>query len=294
MTKLETYDISWIIERIGGLEADAIAFPELFSDYKTVYLKSSLWRDTIRPRILCRDENKCVRCGGAASEVHHRAYTVSVMKGQDDSLLVSLCRNCHRDEHGYRRTSEHRECVVKDTDGDRSSNAHTQEVKDSANGRCFYCKGETETRWGTGGSTNVIPTERGDNLEVWMCYACSALITVDRNGQLRSDEDKIKLLSKKPVVRYSRPTAGTHFSFTGAFRRMNAIRQEGIMNEYQWNVANIQGLDRTDPEKFAQVKTRYEQTCGNGLDRHTKPRNHSQIPSISNSNPAITPSPRTI
>jgi hypothetical protein len=272
--ELTVPDADSVEDRMARLAADAIAFPEIFSDYKTVYLRSPLWRDTIRPRILQRDQNRCRHCGSETNiEVHHRAYTSSVMKGQDDDLLISLCANCHRrvefDENGYRRTSPQKEWVVQSPDAVQRSKALAQEVRDAAGGRCFYCKGTTDTPWMSGGAVRVIPTERGDDLAVWMCAACSTAINFDKSRRQRSDEDKLKLLRKKPVVRYSRPRPSTGFTFTSAFRRMNAMRQEGIMNEHEWNVANIHGIERTDPKKFAEIKNRYEKTCSNGRDRRS-------------------------
>ena len=53
--------------------------------------------DVIRKQILTRDDWKCVKCSGAANDVHHRK-----LKGIGGSKLldipenlVSLCRNCH-------------------------------------------------------------------------------------------------------------------------------------------------------------------------------------------------------
>src|SRR5215472_344856 len=52
---------------------------------------------SVRKQILTSDENTCIRCGGAANDVHHRK-----LKGMGGSKLldtpenlISLCRYCH-------------------------------------------------------------------------------------------------------------------------------------------------------------------------------------------------------
>jgi 5-methylcytosine-specific restriction enzyme A len=54
------------------------------------------WK-TVRKQILTRDDWKCVKCSGAANDVHHRK-----LKGMGGSKLldtpanlISLCRTCH-------------------------------------------------------------------------------------------------------------------------------------------------------------------------------------------------------
>ncbi len=77
--------------------------------YTHVYLKSKEW-GKIRRRILKRDGKLCRRCGGKASQVHHRSYAEEVMQGKDDEQLASLCEGCHNvigfDEAGNKRNSE--------------------------------------------------------------------------------------------------------------------------------------------------------------------------------------------
>jgi len=58
------------------------------------YLESPLWK-RIRERVLRRDRYRCRSCGVKATEVHHERYTPAVMRGHDDSPLLSLCRQCH-------------------------------------------------------------------------------------------------------------------------------------------------------------------------------------------------------
>lgn len=66
------------------------------SDYEIGYLKQPLWLETIRPRIIKRDGNKCVLCGAKKFlQVHHRSYDKDVMNGDNDSKLITLCREHH-------------------------------------------------------------------------------------------------------------------------------------------------------------------------------------------------------
>ncbi len=64
------------------------------------YLKTEHWLQ-LRDRALERDGRKCVRCEMEMSlQVHHKVY-----RGRfEDSLLEdleTLCRKCHREEHGF-------------------------------------------------------------------------------------------------------------------------------------------------------------------------------------------------
>jgi len=81
-----------------------------FKDYEE-YRRSSLWK-TIRRRVKKRDNNLCVRCEGTYDKpadlvVHHRTYTLEVMRGENDDQLASVCVGCHNiihfDDNGNRR-----------------------------------------------------------------------------------------------------------------------------------------------------------------------------------------------
>lgn len=58
------------------------------------YLASDLWR-TIRHRVLGASA-KCIRCGSAAVQVHHSAYTKQNLSGASVECLHSVCRACHQ------------------------------------------------------------------------------------------------------------------------------------------------------------------------------------------------------
>ncbi len=65
------------------------------------YLQSRQWRG-LRQRTLERDGHTCRRCGengrpGNELDVHHRDY--DRLYNEDLHDLVTLCRNCHGDEH---------------------------------------------------------------------------------------------------------------------------------------------------------------------------------------------------
>jgi 5-methylcytosine-specific restriction endonuclease McrA len=74
--------------------------------YTRIYLRSKEWAK-IRRRVLKRDGKLCRRCGGKASQVHHRSYAEEVMQGKDDEQLASICEGCHHvitfDEVGVER-----------------------------------------------------------------------------------------------------------------------------------------------------------------------------------------------
>ena len=85
--------------------ARSMALTEIgFASYQE-YLDSNLWK-SIRRRVLARDSKRCQSCGEKAEAVHHKKYTVAVLRGDKGALpsLVSLCHTCHHliefGEHG--------------------------------------------------------------------------------------------------------------------------------------------------------------------------------------------------
>jgi 5-methylcytosine-specific restriction endonuclease McrA len=73
------------------------------------YLKSKLW-GKIKRRVFKRDGKLCRRCGGRATEVHHRSYADDVKLGKNDDQLASICEGCHTVIHfdglGNKRSAE--------------------------------------------------------------------------------------------------------------------------------------------------------------------------------------------
>lgn len=62
--------------------------------YKKVYTTSLLWQ-TIRLRVLERDNWQCKMCRGEGNTVHHMSYADDVLKGENDGELITLCGSCH-------------------------------------------------------------------------------------------------------------------------------------------------------------------------------------------------------
>jgi len=83
--------------------------------YTRIYLRSKEWAK-IRRRVLKRDGKLCRRCGGKASQVHHRSYAEEVMQGKDDEQLASICEGCHHvitfDEVGVDRNPAETDCLL--------------------------------------------------------------------------------------------------------------------------------------------------------------------------------------
>ncbi len=98
-------------------EAGAPVQSNFFQNYATYddYRKSSLWRK-IRRRVLKRDGNICLRCGGKAIMVHHRSYAEEVLAGNNDDDLASICEGCHNfiscDDAGRKRSAKETERLL--------------------------------------------------------------------------------------------------------------------------------------------------------------------------------------
>ena len=66
-------------------------------EYYAEYLKSDAWRRK-RFVVLRRDNWTCQYCGAKATEVHHKTYARNIGK-EPIHWLVSLCKQCHRNQH---------------------------------------------------------------------------------------------------------------------------------------------------------------------------------------------------
>ena len=66
-------------------------------EYYAEYLKSDAWRRK-RFVVLRRDNWTCQYCGAKATEVHHKRYARNIGK-EPIHWLVSLCKQCHRNQH---------------------------------------------------------------------------------------------------------------------------------------------------------------------------------------------------
>ena len=66
-------------------------------EYYAEYLKSDAWRRK-RFVVLRRDNWTCQYCGAKATEVHHKRYARNIGR-EPIHWLVSLCKQCHRNQH---------------------------------------------------------------------------------------------------------------------------------------------------------------------------------------------------
>jgi hypothetical protein len=73
---------------------DAILKGLGFVSYKA-YLKSDLW-SSIRQQVLDRDGHQCRSCARKANQVHHRRYSIEVLRGEALEWLQAICGRCHR------------------------------------------------------------------------------------------------------------------------------------------------------------------------------------------------------
>jgi hypothetical protein len=95
-------------------EQDQAAIRLGYSSYE-FYRSCLLWQ-TIKRRVLQRDRRICRCCWfQRATEVHHHSYADDVMRGLNDVLLSSVCKDCHHlihyDGSRWRKTWEEREMV---------------------------------------------------------------------------------------------------------------------------------------------------------------------------------------
>ena len=193
-----------------------------------------------------------------------------------------MCAECHDriefDGERNRRTDPEKQRVLEDRDGARQEKIATQQarlrqqeleerVRSAAGGRCFRCKGDTEGQiYHSDARVYAVPVSDGEPVHVWACSPCRSELDHEKDGRARADEGALKLLRKKVNVRYTRPAPATGFHFRKTFWRLNAMQREGVMNEFHWNAANIThpDLETADPERFTQLRARYESTKMNG------------------------------
>ena len=296
---LDPTSVEWILARLEEMKAERLAgtFPEdretilarlVYGDYES-YLYSPLWQK-IRRRVLKRDGSICTRCGDRATQVHHLEYTEAVLKGDDDSQLVSVCKPCREKLNslmkagvdapsmtgsGYLKTvtARGRRRLRLNRPG-FSLKRERPKWTELGWGGVYLCKGNTEHLfWRNDGKVCTVPSADGQLVDAWMCSGCRHVLDHDREGQPRTAEQKFALLRKKPGVRYTRPAPQLGMTFTKVFWKLNAMQREGIMNEFDWNAALIKdpNLATTDPKHFAELQARYESTKRNGRE----PRKHS-------------------
>lgn len=215
-----------------------------YASYKD-YLKTPLWREHIWPRIMERDSYTC-QCGKKATQVHHHDYTEAVMRGDDDSLLISLCVTCHKIvefDGRRRRTIEEKRQVIANLKERARLSKFSVTPREVSRGRCYWCRGITDSPpWVPKGIVVLIPTLPGDEIGVWMCIVCASTLDRDQSGRTRSDDEKIALLSKKTNSRYNRRKPSRTFRFNAGFWKLNAMQRELLMAEYEQNCATLPPL----------------------------------------------------
>jgi len=63
------------------------------------FLKSDYWK-FVRNVVLKRDGNKCCECGSKQRlDVHHKTYKHHFAEHKNLNDLITLCRDCHKNEH---------------------------------------------------------------------------------------------------------------------------------------------------------------------------------------------------
>lgn len=204
-----------------------------------------------------------------------------MLKGEDDSLLFLLCSNCHHkvefDDNGFHRTDEEKRRVLRDREGALTEKRVAEQIlefktqiKTLYRSRCHWCKGDTEMlRWNYDGDGDVyvINFASDHQMAIWACSSCRSVLDRNKAGQPRSDAEKLKLLSKKPVKNYRRRVPSTSFSITSSVKKLNAMQREGLLNEHHWNSANLRAQYESqpiEPERLAELERRYEETKMNG------------------------------
>lgn len=94
-----------LVWRANRKRSDPDAFTVHFAsdvpDYKS-YLRSSKWR-RIKLEVFKAADHRCAGCSEKANQVHHRDYRPRVLRGDDLSPLVALCKTCHDRVHHHDR-----------------------------------------------------------------------------------------------------------------------------------------------------------------------------------------------
>jgi hypothetical protein len=59
------------------------------------YLRSPMWRQ-ISANVLAKARYRCKCCGERATQVHHKSYDVTTMRGANRGNLIPMCGACHK------------------------------------------------------------------------------------------------------------------------------------------------------------------------------------------------------
>ena len=230
MSEQRTIDFA---ARIRALDAAAIAKgtreAQERESYST-YLKSPLWVEVIRPRVLERDKHLCCRCPEKATDVHHMSYAREVLDGNCDEMLVSLCGECHRFIHVDRK-GRHRLLV--------EANRVLRESRVLKRDRhlCYRCAGHATEVHRISTAPEVLEGKR-DEMLVSLCDGCFGFIHFDDNGNrrvlsaanrlLRDNEAAVSVPPAKYDLRRKYPN-----QYPPQWRRMNAPQRETWEREFK-------------------------------------------------------------
>ena len=110
-----TYSIDQVPESYRPYAYRNAILAELGYQSYTKYLMSPVWT-RIRLQVFKRHGGQCYVCHKTATEIHHKSYTVPILKGEELGYLVPLCRRCHHFiefEHGEKRRLKHANLVLK-------------------------------------------------------------------------------------------------------------------------------------------------------------------------------------
>lgn len=83
-----------------GSQKKVHKYNKKWRNYSDPSTRSTYW-ETLRRKILRRDEFKCKRCSARTELNVHHIIPVYLGGTDDTNNLVTLCRDCHKKEHGF-------------------------------------------------------------------------------------------------------------------------------------------------------------------------------------------------
>lgn len=61
------------------------------------YLKSDLWKEVIKPKVIEEHGCQCFVCGWKKGlQIHHMDYNTQNLSGQNTNNMIPLCERCHK------------------------------------------------------------------------------------------------------------------------------------------------------------------------------------------------------
>tara|TARA_B100002019_G_scaffold290876_1_gene309582 strand:- start:104 stop:565 length:462 start_codon:yes stop_codon:yes gene_type:complete len=78
-----------------NIERDKILHKLGYSHYNQ-YLKSDLWKEIIKPKVIKEHGGQCYVCGCKKNlEIHHMDYNKENLSGESTNNMIPLCGRCH-------------------------------------------------------------------------------------------------------------------------------------------------------------------------------------------------------